>query len=285
MATPNLTISRPVSLKNHPTINERWLQEKIIENPSLLGLGDLMVHRVERQQPTGGRVDLILQDEDTRYEVELQLGPLDESHIIRTIEYWDMERRLYPRLNHIAVIVAEDVTSRFLNVITLLAGSIPLIAIQIHGLQVGEAFTLVATRVVDMTAGQPNEDDDGGDPVDRTSWERRSSRESLETMDRIMDLVNEVQPGTAATYKKHYIGLATNGMARNFMQFWPRKTTVVAGFRMDESEDMSHWIDEIGLTYITYRRYKGQHQFHIQKADVEERREALLQLIRKANEA
>ena len=97
MTTPNLTISRPVSLKNHPTINERWLQEQIIENPSLLGLGDLMVHRVERQQPTGGRVDLILQDEDTRYEVELQLGPLDESHIIRTIEYWDMERRLYPR--------------------------------------------------------------------------------------------------------------------------------------------------------------------------------------------
>ena len=152
------------------------------------------------------------------------------------------------RLNHIAVIVAEDVTSRFLNVITLLAGSIPLIAIQIHGLQVGEAFTLVATRVVDMTAGQPDEDDDGGDPVDRTSWERRSSRGSLETLDRIMELVNEVQPGTAATYKKHYIGLATNGMARNFMQFWPRKTTVVAGFRMDESEDMSHWIDEIGLT-------------------------------------
>ncbi len=27
-----------------------------------------------------------------RYEVEVQLGPTDEAHIIRTIEYWDIER-------------------------------------------------------------------------------------------------------------------------------------------------------------------------------------------------
>ena len=60
----------------------------------------------------------------TRYEVEIQLGPTDESHIIRTIEYWEIERRRYPQYEHVAVIVAEDVTSRFLNVINLLNGSV-----------------------------------------------------------------------------------------------------------------------------------------------------------------
>ena len=31
---------------------------------------------------------------------------MDESHIIRTIEYWDIERRRYPQYEHVAVIVA-----------------------------------------------------------------------------------------------------------------------------------------------------------------------------------
>ena len=45
----------------------------------------------------------------TRYEVEIQLGATDESHLIRTIEYWDIERRCYPQYEHVAVIAAEDV--------------------------------------------------------------------------------------------------------------------------------------------------------------------------------
>ena len=48
-----------------------------------------------------------------------------ESHIIRTIEYWDIERKRYPQYEHCAVLVAEDITSRFLNVISLFNGTIP----------------------------------------------------------------------------------------------------------------------------------------------------------------
>ena len=73
------------------------------------------------------RLDLLFIDSDgkERYEVEIQLGATDESHIIRTIEYWDIERKRYPQYNHTAVIIAEDITSRFLNVISLFNGSIP----------------------------------------------------------------------------------------------------------------------------------------------------------------
>ena len=59
-------------------------------------------------------------DGNTRYEVELQLGSTDETHIIRTIEYWDLERKRYPNYEHVAVIVAEDITTRFFNVISYL---------------------------------------------------------------------------------------------------------------------------------------------------------------------
>ena len=128
MTTPELTLPRYVSLKNHPTLNERWLQDRLDEHPELLGLGDVVVRDLERRQPSGGRLDLLLEDieQRTRYEVEIQLGAVDESHIIRTIEYWDIEQRRYPQYRHVAVIVAEDVTSRFLNVISLLNPNPPM---------------------------------------------------------------------------------------------------------------------------------------------------------------
>ena len=104
----------PISLKDSSELNERWLQGVLKADPSLLGLGDLTVRDVERRQPGAGRLDLLLADPEgaTRYEVEIQLGATDESHIIRAIEYWDLERRRYPQYEHVAVLVAEDVTSR-----------------------------------------------------------------------------------------------------------------------------------------------------------------------------
>ena len=79
-------------------LDERWLQDRIAEDPSLLGRGELQVFRRERSQPSGGRIDFLMADPetDTRYEIEIMLGALNESHIIRTIEYWDIERQRYP---------------------------------------------------------------------------------------------------------------------------------------------------------------------------------------------
>ena len=97
------------------------MQARILEDPALLGLGDVEVRDTERVQPGGGRLDMLLYDSlgKTRYEVELQLGATDESHIIRAIEYWDVERRRYPQYEHVAVIIAEEITGRFFNVISL----------------------------------------------------------------------------------------------------------------------------------------------------------------------
>jgi hypothetical protein len=122
--------------KDHPEFNEKWVQALIANDPTVLGLGDLVMRDRERVQPRAGRLDLLLQDPETkrRYEVELQLGETDEAHIIRTIEYWDIERKRYPQYDHCAVLIAEDITSRFLNVVSLFNGTIPLIAIQMQGL-------------------------------------------------------------------------------------------------------------------------------------------------------
>jgi hypothetical protein len=86
----NFTKAERISLKRHDTLNENWVQSLIAADPTILGLGELVLRDRERIQPKAGRLDLLLQNPETkrRYEVEIQLGATDETHIIRTIEYW-----------------------------------------------------------------------------------------------------------------------------------------------------------------------------------------------------
>ena len=47
-------------LKTHPAFDEKWVQEKIAEDPSILGIGELILKDKERNQPGAGRLDLLL---------------------------------------------------------------------------------------------------------------------------------------------------------------------------------------------------------------------------------
>src|SRR4030095_7004937 len=99
--------SEPVRLRDVGK-DEKWLQDQIDKDPSILGLGELSVVKREKIQFAGGRIDFVLSDPDDdtlRYEAEIMLGKLNESHIIRAIEYWDVERRRYPSFEPKAVIV------------------------------------------------------------------------------------------------------------------------------------------------------------------------------------
>jgi hypothetical protein len=103
----------------------------------------------------------------------LQLGATDESHIIGTIEYWNTERRRWPQYDHVAVIVAEEITARFFNVISLFNGFIPIIAIQMSAIELGDAVTLFFSTVLGRiswgrrgrtgTTGNPGVRGDTGD--------------------------------------------------------------------------------------------------------------------------
>jgi len=50
-----------VPLRGHPQFSERWVQDRIAEAPSLLGLGDAILKDRERLQPRAGRLDLLFQ--------------------------------------------------------------------------------------------------------------------------------------------------------------------------------------------------------------------------------
>lgn len=154
--------------------DEYWLRDKIYDNPNVLGLGDLQSVMKEKKQSQGGRLDLLLKDpdDDSMFEVELQLGETDPSHIIRTIEYWDNEKRRWPSRSHTAVLVAERITSRFFNVVQLLSKAVPIIGIQANIVQVGEARALHFTTIIDAFE-ELEEEVDLQQPSDEKYWQEK----------------------------------------------------------------------------------------------------------------
>lgn len=275
-------------LKDHPELSERWVQERIAESPALLGLGDLVLRDKERPQPKAGRLDLLLQhpETDRRYEVELQLGRSDESHIIRTLEYWDIERKRYPQYDHCAVIVAEEITGRFVNVLQLFNGSIPIVAIQMTALKVEDGATLLFTTVLDeMTRGLVDEDEAVRESTDRAYWEQRGTKTSLAVVDELLGLVREVRPKVDLKYNKFYIGLAEDNEPNNFVYFRPRKEFVILEAHLDHDEDHERLIAESGAETMPYDKRWGNYRLRLEPGDVKKHEKVLRELIRRAHEA
>jgi hypothetical protein len=272
-------------LKQHPELTEKWLQATITADPTLLGLGEVDVKDVERIQPHGGRLDLLLYDleENTRYEVELQLGSTDESHIIRTIEYWDVERRRYPQYEHVAVIIAEEITARFFNVISLFNGFIPIIAIQLNAIEVGDVVTLVFTTVLDRMTLGVEEDEEKDEPADRNYWLTKASHEALAITDGILNMIQDVDPLASLKYNKNYIGLARGGVARNYVSFHLRKKHhVIVSFKIPPNEELNQRIEDSGLEMLAYGQRRGQYRAQVDQEDVEQRGDILKELVQLA---
>lgn len=245
-----------ISLKGNSQIKEDIIQNFIFSNPSVLGLGDLTPLTREKIQPAGGRLDILLGDDDgARYEVEIQLGATDPSHIIRTIEYWDTERKRYPNYDHCAVIVAEEITSRFMNVISLFNGHIPLIAIQVAAYKVGDQISLVFTKVLDrMTLGTDEEEQ--YEITDRKYWENRSTTKMLKSVDAIFSDINQLAPGYDLKYNKFYIGLAKDGVAKNFIIFKPKKSFLYLVIKGTEDPEKVKALENVGLDVNYAARWK-----------------------------
>lgn len=248
-------------------------------------MGDLLLRDKERIQPRAGRLDLLLQDPETerRYEVEIQLGSTDEAHIIRTLEYWDIERKRYPQYDHCAVIVAEDITSRFLNVISLFNGTIPLIAIQMQAVTVGDVMTVVFTKVMDeLVRGVVDEDEvEAAAPADRSFWETRASRQTVALADDCLTIARDSDPTLELKYNRHYIGISRNGKAMNFIAMCPRKSSITIEVRLPKNSETDATIEAAGIELLGYARW-GAYKLSVPSIDFLNRRDVLSQLIKAA---
>ena len=278
---------KTIQLKNHPELNERWLQDIIADDPSIIGIGDVILKDKERIHHHAGRLDLLLQDADgnERYEVEIQLGATDESHIIRTIEYWDIERKRYPQYNHTAVIIAEDITSRFLNVISLFNGSIPLMAIQVSAIETGDGVGLHFTKVLDVQPlGLVDEDEEVAEITDRDYWLKRGSPKTVSMADKLLSFVIEFDPTAELNYNKFYVGLKIDGRAKNYAIIRPKKDFLGLSIKIPETEENDSLINSAELITYEYDRKWGAYRLKIKEKDLKEKADTIKKLLLDAKE-
>jgi hypothetical protein len=233
--------------------DEYWLQDQIYENPACLGLGELDALSKERSQSSGGRLDILLKnaEDDSMYEVEVMLGDTDETHIIRTIEYWDNEKRRWPQRQHYAVLVAERVNRRFFNVIHLLSHSIPIIAIQVALLETDGKRSLHFTKVLDTY----EEIDDGasliGETYNRDYWQKRA-KWTLETADVLLNAAQGALKAPTLNFLKFYIAINDDGT--NWITLHKRssgKSLLTLRFATTVGQDQAvAFLNESNISYV-----------------------------------
>lgn len=233
--------------------NEFWLQDQIYENPSCLGLGELDAIDKERRQSSGGRLDLLLKssEDDAMYEVEIMLGDTDETHIIRTIEYWDNEKRRWPQRQHTAVLVAESITRRFFNVIHLLSHSIPIIAIQANIVEVGGVRSLNFITVLDTYEEIDDGVDIGNKNYDLDYWNERAPW-VIDCAKTLQQVCSGAIDNSDLNFTKNYVSITLNN--KNCCSLGKRSGEKSRlGFRVPEylKEEAKELLDSHSISYVS----------------------------------
>lgn len=146
------------------------------------------------------------------------------------------------------------------------------------------AFTIVATRVLDpIVIG--TEEEDAGETVDRSYWEQKASAGSLKLADEMLRMIRTVAPDLQLKYNKQYIGLASGGVARNFVWIVPRKRHLVTHFSIPHSDELTEQLEESGLVMLPYHAPGKNYRARITDKEIAEHGDTLRDLIRRAHAA
>jgi hypothetical protein len=214
--------------------DEFWLQEWIVADPTVLGLGPIAIKTKELRQyaGNGGRLDVLAYDAalDTFYEIEVMLGECDADHGFRTLDYWARERIRSPNARHVAVIVAENLGGRYSAVIETLSQYVPLIGVEVRTLVLNSdpplatTFPVIISQPDDLIlrpADAPDGKEEGLPSHDEASWtaERADFAKFARDMHRWCN--EKIGPTTIDFSAKSYIALKKG--KRAWLPMWPRR--------------------------------------------------------------
>jgi hypothetical protein len=168
--------------------------------------------------------------------------------------------------------------------VALFNGTIPLIALQMQALKVGGHTTLIFTKVMDeLSRGVVDEDEDAeAAPTDRTHWEKRGTKATVQLADGLLDIAREIDPSLELKYNKFYIGFSKEGQPFNFAIFRPRKSTINCEIKLPRAEEIDAKIEQAGLEALEYSTRWGQYRFSLHKGDIIKSRELLKELMQTA---
>jgi hypothetical protein len=281
-----------IVLKNHPDYPEKWVRDRLAEDPSLLGLGPLILRDVERTQTRTGRLDLLFSDtlDHKRFEVELMLGPMDESHVIRAIEYWDSERRRTPQYDHCAVLVAEQISARFMNVLGLFSPFIPIIAVQMIALRVNEYLTLQFYRIHgESRTDRPERSDERSLPDaaprrERSGSDRRSHEGETPPLepnlapallDECLNILRSIDPAIVLDHRRDTVTLSRGEQRTECISFFPHRSFLGVKARAHNKQEWLTRLEGAGIVVLSGGPLRKRTHFRLTLEQAREQRELL----------
>lgn len=260
-----------IMLKGHPIIKERHIQDIIADNSKILGLGDdLTLIGKEMRQDDGRRLDLLFQDKNSNkiYEVEIQLGRLDESHLSRAVGYWNVERKKYPLYKHSAVVIAECIEDRMLDLIKLFKEDVPIVVIKMTADKKEnekENEKCLKFEIIDLN--KRNDTENNNDNAVKGEYEpfkesdiyfreKEVSETAKEIVKKIYSLLQkEIDPSMKIYYTKNYIGFKKEYYDQ-FVLIEPRCSSVDKSMlnQSNEKEPKKVYKESDGFVFIEVQK-------------------------------
>jgi hypothetical protein len=181
--------------------------------------------------------------------------------------------------------VAEEITSRFLNVISLFNGVIPMMALQLNAMQVDEKIILNFTKVLDeISTGAVEQEEELSEreATDRNYWEEKGSELSMGLADECLELLKEIDATLALTYNKYYIGLRQGNRANNFVIFKAKKKFLRAEVRVADLDAVREELKNADIEVLGVDKRWRRVRFIINKGEIPGHKEALGKILLKA---
>ena len=203
--------------------------------------------------------------------------PCDQKHSATEARFTEAQ------YDHCAVIVAEDITGRFLNVIHLFNGIIPIIAIQMQAYELADGVALTFTKVIDeLELGEDDSTTIVKGTTTRLDYENNVPKAILEMVDGLFKMLTAIDPQYELKYTKYYIGLARSGVVSNFIQFRPKQNFLKLTFRCTQSQDLEKEMDQAGLDVMGYDQKWHEYTVRINAKEFHSQQKLLGDIIRRA---
>ena len=122
--------------------DEAWLQGWLKEQPDRLGLGELEV----ADGASDDDRSFVATDDDRCFSVDVQLGEMEASRGFQVLDNWARNRILHPDKTHVAVLVTEAMSERYLTTFETLAEHLPLVVVELQVWK-GETEAIVVPHV------------------------------------------------------------------------------------------------------------------------------------------
>lgn len=168
-------------------------------------------------------------------------------------------------MSHIPVIVAEEITGRFMDVISLFNKAIPIIAIQMSVFKdTNDDFGIIFTKILDLS--DPDDEEEIAGDFTREDWEKKSTKDNVQLTERIYNDIVENKDEYKLNFVQHYIGITQNGSANNFISFVPKKRFVKIRFKATEDEKTENMFKNKGFE-ITYCSRLGRKDYCVRVKD------------------